>query len=269
MARVFQPTPDGHSRRFPTVVNRDFVFVPVTQQGGMTIRNSQFPRHGGDGEQRRQAFYPLPPMEMSRGGHADELITRQLRIFCHHWQRYPQLQGRGFDRKPRFQPPHLFGPALRALDGAVDLGDFIPLPQRMHSRPADSQHPPNLGVGFVQVPADDFEPRNCRGPLPLESRVGLHRPADIYRIFCREFKHYFIARFAVSVAKLRQTPEAGAGPSSVAALRRVDVPQYPACRAEIRWRRTSRHPMSFSGGIRPADRRQGISPESSQALRRR
>jgi hypothetical protein len=104
----------------------------------------------------------------------------------------------------------LFGPALLALDSAVDLGDFIPLPQSMHSRPADPQHPPDLGVGFVQVPADDFEPLTGPGMLPLGVRVGLHRPAVIYRIFCREIKHYSIARFAVSVAKLRQTPKAGA-----------------------------------------------------------
>ena len=173
----------------------------------MTIRHSQFPRHGGDGEQRGQAFYPLPPIEMSRGGHADELITRHLPVFFRPFHRKPQLQGRGFGRKSRFQPPHLFGPALRALDGGVDLGDFIPLPQRMHSRPADSQHPRDLGVGFVQVPADDFEPLTGQGMLPLGVRVGLHRPAIINRFFCREFKHYSIARFAVSVAKLRQTPD--------------------------------------------------------------
>jgi hypothetical protein len=177
----------------------------------MTIRNSQFPRHGGDGEQRGQAFYPLPPIEMSRGGQADELITRHLPVFFRPFHRKPQLQGRGFGRKSPLQPPHLFGPALRALDGAVDLGDFIPLPQRMHSRPADSQHPRDLGVGFVQVPADDFEPLTGQGMLPLGVRVGLHRPAVIKRIFCREFKHYSIARFAVSVAKSRQTPEAEAG----------------------------------------------------------
>jgi hypothetical protein len=67
----------------------------------------------------------------------------------------------------------------------------------MHSRPSDSQHPRDLGVGFVQVPADDFEPLTGQGMLPLGVRVGLHRPAVIKRIFCREFKHYSIARFAV------------------------------------------------------------------------
>src|ERR1039458_10693231 len=80
MARVGHPTPDGHARRFMTVANPGFVFVPETQQRGMTIRNLQFPRHGGNGEQRRQAFYPLPPMKMSRAGQAEELITRHLPI---------------------------------------------------------------------------------------------------------------------------------------------------------------------------------------------
>jgi hypothetical protein len=208
MARAFQPTPDWHSRRYQTVANRDFVFVPVTQQRGMTIRHSQFPRHGGDGEQRGQASKPLPPIEMSRGGHAGELITRHLPVLFRPFHRKPHLQRRDFGRKSRFQPPHLFGPALRALDGAVDLGDFIPFPQRMHSRPADAQHPPDFGVGFVQIPADDFEPLTGQGMLPFGVRVGLHRPADINHNFCREIKHYSIAWFAVSVAKSWQTPEA-------------------------------------------------------------
>jgi hypothetical protein len=53
----------------------------------------------------------------------------------------------------------------------------------MDRRPADSQHPPDLGVGLVQVPADDFEPLTGQGALPLGVRVGLHRPADINRNF--------------------------------------------------------------------------------------
>jgi hypothetical protein len=53
----------------------------------------------------------------------------------------------------------------------------------MHRRPADSQHPPDFGVGFVQVPADEFEPLNGQGTLPLQSRFGLHRPAVIYALF--------------------------------------------------------------------------------------
>ena len=189
MVRAGQPMPDRHSRPYQTAAHRDFVFVPVTQQRGMTIRHSQFPRHGGDGEQRGQAFYPLPPMEMSRGGPADELITRHLPIFIRRHHRKPQLQGHSPGRKSRFQFPHLPGDALRALDGAVDLGDFIPLPLKMHRRPADSQHPRDLGVGFVQIPADDFEPLKGQGALPLGFRVGLHGPAIIYRIFCRGFKH--------------------------------------------------------------------------------
>ena len=189
MVRAGQPTPDGHSRRYPTVAHRGFVFVPVTQQRGMTIRHSQFTRHGGDGEQRGQAFYPLPPMEMSRSGPADELITRHLSKSIHAHHRNTQLRRCGFGRKSRFQLPHLFSPALRALDSAVDFGDFISLPQKMHSRPTDSQHPRDLGVGFVQIPADDFEPLTGQGTLPLGVRFGLHRPAVIYRIVCREFKH--------------------------------------------------------------------------------
>ena len=191
MARVVQPAPDGHSRPHQTIANRHFVFVPVTQQRGMTICHSQFPRHGGDGEQRRQTFYPLPPIKMSRGGHAGELelITRHLPVFFRHSHRKSHLQGRGLGRKSRFQPPHLLKPALHALNRAVDLGDFIPFPLKMHRRPSDSQHPRDLGVGFVQVPADDFEPLNGQGALPLESRFGLHRPADINRIFCWKLKH--------------------------------------------------------------------------------
>jgi hypothetical protein len=53
----------------------------------------------------------------------------------------------------------------------------------MHSLPADSQHPPDFGVGFVQVPADDFEPLTGRGMLPLGVRVGLHRTAIINAFF--------------------------------------------------------------------------------------
>jgi len=183
MARVGQPASDGHARSYPTGAHLGLVFVPETQQGGMTIRHSQFPRHGGDGEQRRQAFYPLPPIEMSRFGQADEMITRQLPVFFRPFHRKPQLQGRVFGRKSRLQPPDLLVPALPALDGGVDFGDFIPLPQSMHRRPADSQHPPDFGVGFVQVPADEFEPLNGQGTLPLQSRFGLHRPAVIYALF--------------------------------------------------------------------------------------
>jgi hypothetical protein len=84
----------------------------------------------------------------------------------------------------------LLKPSLHALNGAVDLGDFIPFPLKMHRRPTDSQHPRDLGVGFVQVPADKFEPLNGQGALPLESRFGLHRPADINRIFWWKLKHY-------------------------------------------------------------------------------
>src|ERR1039458_9555347 len=93
MARAVQPAPDGHSRPCQTIANRHFVFVPVTQQRGMTICHSQFPRHGGDGEQRRQTFYPLPPIKMSRGGHAGELelITRHLPVFFRHSHRKSQM----------------------------------------------------------------------------------------------------------------------------------------------------------------------------------
>jgi hypothetical protein len=82
----------------------------------MTIRNSQFPRHGGDREQRRQAFYPLLPMEMSHDGPAGilELITRHLPVFFRHSHRNPQLQRGGFGRKARFQFPYFFQPALDA-----------------------------------------------------------------------------------------------------------------------------------------------------------
>ena len=195
MVRALHPTPDGHSRPYQTFADRDLVFVPVTQQRGMTIRHSQFPRHGGEGEQRGQAFYPLPPIKMSRGVRVDELelITRHLPVFLRHSHGKPQLQGRSLGRKPRFQTSHLFKPALRALDGAVDLGDFIHFPLKMHCRPAHSQNPRDFGVGFVQIPADDFEPMKGQGAFPLEFRFGLHRPAIIYRIFCREFKHYSIA----------------------------------------------------------------------------
>jgi hypothetical protein len=140
-------------------------------------------------------------MEMSRAGQAEELITRHLPIVFHPFHRKPQLEGRGFGRKSRFQAPDLFEPALHALDGAVDLGDLIPLPLKMHRCPSDSQHPRDLGVGFVQVPADDFEPLTGQGALPLGVRVLVHKPAIIYRLFRREFKHYSITRFAVSVAK--------------------------------------------------------------------
>jgi hypothetical protein len=185
MARVAHPIPDGHSRPHRTGAQRRFVFVPVTQQRGMTIRYSQFPRHGRDGEQRGQAFEPLPPIEMSRGGMADilELVPHLSPVFSHHSQRKPQLQGRGFRRKSRFQPPHLLGEALRALDGAMDLGDFIPATQLMHGRPVETQHPRDLGVGFVQVTADDFEPLTGQGMLPLGVRVDLHRPAFINAFF--------------------------------------------------------------------------------------
>lgn len=200
MARVAQPAPDGHSRRLPTIANRDFVFVPMTQQRRVTPRHAQFLRHGGDGEQRRQAFKPRLPMEMSRGGKAEELITRLLPVFFRPFHRKPQLQGCGFGRKSRFQPPDLFGPALLALERGVNLGDFIPLPLKMHRRAADSQHPPDFGVGFVQVLADDFEPLPGQGTLPLGFRFGVHKVTVINRNFCREFKHNFIARCAVSVA---------------------------------------------------------------------
>jgi hypothetical protein len=200
MLRAGQPTPDGHSRPFQTGAHLDLVFVPETQQGGMTILQSQFPRHGGDGEQRGQTFYPLPPIKMSRGGHADELITGHLPKSIHAHHRNTQSRRRSFGRKPRWQLPHLFEPALRALDGAVDLGDFISCPLKMHRRPAHSQHPRDLGVGFVQVPADDIKPLNGQGALPLESRFGSHRPAVIYRNFCREFKHYSIALAALWTA---------------------------------------------------------------------
>jgi hypothetical protein len=199
MVRAAEPTPDGHSRPYLAAAHLDFVFMPVTQQRSMTILHTQFPRHGGDGEQRRQAFYPLPPIKMSCGGLADILkfIIRHLSIFFHHSHRKPQLQGRCFGRKSRFQSTHSFGDALHALDGAVNFRDFIPFPLKMHRRPSDSQHPRNLGVGFVQIPADDFEPLNGQGALPLESRFDLHRPAVMYRIYCRKFKHYSIARFVV------------------------------------------------------------------------
>ena len=170
MVRAGDEISDGHSRPFRTGAQRRFVFVPVTQQRGMTIRHSQFPRHGGDGEQRRQAFYPLPPIKMSRGGPADELITRHLPIIIRRHHRKPQLQGYSLGGKSRFQSPHLFGDALRALDGAVNLGDFKPLPQLMHGRPVDAQHPRDLGVGFVQIPADDFEPLTGQGALLLGKR---------------------------------------------------------------------------------------------------
>src|ERR1035438_10344483 len=99
MVRAAKPTPDGHPRTLPTAGNRDFVFVPETQQRGDTMRNSQFPRDGGYGEQRGEAFYPLPPMEMSCLGPADEMITRLLAIFFCPILRNPQLQGCGFGRK--------------------------------------------------------------------------------------------------------------------------------------------------------------------------
>ncbi len=195
MVRAAEPTPDGHSRPYFAAAHLDLVFVAVTQQRGMTIRHTQFPRHGGNGEQRRQTFYPLPPIKVSRGGPADilKLIACHLPIFFYHSHRKPHLRRRSFRRKPRFQPTHSFGNALHALDGAVNFGDFIPFPLKMHRRPSDTQHQRNLGVGFVQIPADDFEPFNSQGTLPLESRFGLHRPADIYRIVCREFKHNSIA----------------------------------------------------------------------------
>jgi hypothetical protein len=79
----------------------------------------------------------------------------------------------------------------------------------MDSRPADSQHPPNLGVGFVQVPADDFEPFNGQGTLPLESRFGLHSPADI-NCFLPGIQALFHRALWCSVAESRQTPKAGA-----------------------------------------------------------
>jgi len=195
MVRAGKPTPDRHSRPYQTAAHLRFVFVPVTQQRGMTIRHSQFPRHGGDGKQRGQAFQPLPPIKMSRFGPAYEMITRQLSVFFRPFHRKPQLRRHSLGRKSRFQSTYFFKPAMNALDGAVDLGNFIPLPQKMHRRPAHSQHPRDLGVGFVQVPADDFEPFNGQGTLPLESRFGLHRSADINRLFCREFKHNFVARW--------------------------------------------------------------------------
>jgi hypothetical protein len=77
----------------------------------------------------------------------------------------------------------LFDPVLRALNGAMDLGDFIPPPQLMHGRPVETQHSRDLGVGFVQVPADDVEPLTGQGPLPLGVQVVLHRPAFINRFF--------------------------------------------------------------------------------------
>lgn len=185
MAWAGQPIPDGHAHPILPGANRRFVFVPVTQQRGMSIRHSQFPRHGHDGEPRRQAFEPLPPMEMSRDEMADilELIPHLFSVFFHHSQRKSQLQGRGFARKSGFQAPQFFDHALRALDGAVDLGDLIPVPQLMHRRPVDAQQLRDLVVGFVQVTADDFEPLTGPGMLPLGFRVVLHRPAFIKRIF--------------------------------------------------------------------------------------
>jgi hypothetical protein len=96
------------------------------------------------------------------------------------------------------------------LDGGVDLGDFISLPQRMHRLPADSQQPRDLGVGFVQVPADDFEPLKGQG-MSLGIRIGLHKSAVIYRICCREFKlysefHLRISWFAVKANRQTRQP---------------------------------------------------------------
>jgi hypothetical protein len=41
----------------------------------------------------------------------------------------------------------------------------------------ETHHPRDLGVGFVQVPADDFEPLPGQGMLPLGVLVGFHRLA--------------------------------------------------------------------------------------------
>ena len=204
MVREFHPTPDGHPRRFLATAHCDFVFVPGTQQRGMAIRHPQFARHGGDGQQRRQAFEPLPPMEMSGGDRAAELITRHLSKMSRSVQRDPQLRRRSFGGKSRFQSPHFSEDTLLALGGGMDLGDFISCPQLMHRRPVDTQHLCNFGIWFVQVPADEFEPFRCRGALPLDFRVGLHELAVINRFSLPEFKHYSSA-FWGSGGEPRQT----------------------------------------------------------------
>jgi hypothetical protein len=157
--------------------------MPVTQQRGMTICQPQFSRHGGDGEQWRQSVYALSPVKMSRSNPADKLVTSQFPISCNRRQRKLQLQGRGFGRKPRLQFPHLFDPALRALDGTVDFGDFISFPLKMHRRAPYSQHPCNFGVRFVQISADDFEPLTGQGTLPFGIWFGFHKPNIISLIF--------------------------------------------------------------------------------------
>ena len=204
MVREFHPTPDGHPRRFPTVANRGFVFVPEAQQRSMAIRHPQFPRRSGDREPPGQAFHPLPPVEMPCGDRATELITRHLSIMSHPVQRNPQLRRRRFGGKSRFQSLHSLDDTLLALGGGMDLGDFIPCSQLMHRRPVDTQHLCNFGIWFVQVPADEFEPFRCRGALPLDFRVGLHELAVINRFSLPEFKHYSSA-FWGSGGEPRQT----------------------------------------------------------------
>jgi hypothetical protein len=70
----------------------------------------------------------------------------------------------------------------------------------MHGRPVEAQQLRDLGVGFVQVTADDFEPLAGQGMLPRGVRVGLHRPACINHIFCRKLKNFSTARFAAPMA---------------------------------------------------------------------
>lgn len=72
---VGQPTSDGHSHPHLTGAHLSLVFVPETQQGGMTIRHSQF---------LADDFEPLNgqgalPFESRFGLHDPAIIYR---IFC-------------------------------------------------------------------------------------------------------------------------------------------------------------------------------------------
>ncbi len=54
----------------------------------------------------------------------------------------------------------------------MNLGDFILLPQLMHGRPVDAQQTGNLSIGFVELLADESEPR---GGFLRVKRRALHR----------------------------------------------------------------------------------------------
>jgi len=143
MARAVQPAPDGHSRPASNHANRHFVFVPGnTTARRLTIGHSQFPRHGVTVSSGGKLFIRCRNKKCLAAAAAGELELinpSSSRIFSPIPTVSSNWKAAALDRKSRFQPPHLLKASLHAYElVAVDLGDFIPGPLKMHRRPSDS-----------------------------------------------------------------------------------------------------------------------------------